>query len=156
MNSHDPQKLEAAIHRALRSVPDRRAPAGLEARVLAELGRRASLPWWRRSYVYWPSAIRVAFFIGSALAAALLVSGLMAFGRSPEAQDLASMARPFAWLGVARDYVASINGDIRRYAALIPSTWLYGAIGAIAACYAALTAIGAVTYRALSFGRPTS
>ena len=39
---HDPEKLERAIHETLRALPPRRAPRTLEARVLAELERRAA------------------------------------------------------------------------------------------------------------------
>ena len=35
MNSQDPEKLEASIHRVLRSIPDRRAPAALGADLAA-------------------------------------------------------------------------------------------------------------------------
>ena len=37
MPSHDPEKLERLIHQTLRSLPNRRAPHTLEARVLAAL-----------------------------------------------------------------------------------------------------------------------
>jgi hypothetical protein len=154
MSTHDPEKLEAAIHRALRSVPDRKAPASLQTRVFAELNRRAALPWWRKSFAYWPVAIRVAFFVGTALAAALVVSGLIALLRNTGAsQDLAGVEQRFAWLGVARDYVASVEVNVRHVIALIPPLWLYGAIGTVLLCYASLAAIGAATYRALSLGR---
>jgi hypothetical protein len=155
MSTHDPEKLEAAIHRILRSVPDRKAPAGFESRVLAELSRRASLPWWRKSYAYWPSPVRVVFFAGSALAAALLVSGLIVLGRSPGVNELAGAAQPFAWLGMAGEFVNSINYNMRLVIGAIPPLWLYGAIAAIAASYAALGAIGAAAYRVLSSGRQT-
>jgi hypothetical protein len=126
----------------------------MEVRILAELSRRAALPWWRRSYAYWPAAVRAAFFVASAVAAALLVSGLVALGRSTGAQDLAGgVAQPFAWFGTARDMIASISANFRGLIAAIPPVWLYGGIGAIAFCYAALAAISAAAYRALSFGR---
>jgi hypothetical protein len=154
MNIQDPDKLESAIHRVLRSVPDRKAPAGMEARILAELSRRAALPWWRKSYAYWPVAIRAAFFVGSAVAAALLVTGLITLGRSAGAHDLAGgVAQPFAWLGTARDVMSSMNTSIRGFIASIPPVWLYGVVGTIVFCYAALAAISAAAYRALSFGR---
>ncbi|HEY5079165.1 MAG TPA: hypothetical protein VII43_04935 [Opitutaceae bacterium] len=154
MNSQDPDRLEAAIHRVLRSVPDRKAPAGMELRILAELSRRAALPWWRKSYAYWPLAFRATFFVGSAVAAALLVSGLIALGRSTGGQDLAGgVAQPFAWLSSGRSLVESINANFRQLIAMIPPVWLYGVVGTIALCYAALAVIGAAAYRALSFGR---
>jgi hypothetical protein len=157
MSTHDPEKLEAAIHRVLRSVPDRKAPAGLEARVLGELSRRASLPWWRKSYAFWPSSVRLVFFVGSALAAALLVSGLILLARSSGAQELAGgVARRFTWLALAREIFASVYDRVRGFIGAVPSFWLYGAIGTVVACYAALGAIGAATYRALTFSRQTS
>jgi hypothetical protein len=156
MSTHDPEKLEAAVHRLLRSVPDRRAPAGFESRVLAELGRRASLPWWRRSYAYWPSSVRVAFFIGSALVAALLVSGLIALGSTSGAQELAGgVTQRFSWLNLSREIAMSAYDRARLFISAIPSLWLYGVIGTVAICYAALGAIGAATYRVVSFTRPT-
>jgi hypothetical protein len=157
MSTHDPEKLEAAIHRALRSAPDRKAPASLQGRVFAELNRRAALPWWRKSYAYWPAAIRGAFFLGSALAAALAVSGLIALLRNTgAAQDLAGVEQRFAWLGVARDYVLSARLSVQHVIALIPPLWFYGAIGTVVLCYVSLAAIGAATYRALTFGRQDS
>ena len=149
MSTNDPEKLEAAIHRVLRSVPDRKAPVGLEGRVLAELSRRAALPWWRKSFAHWPRAIRTTFFVGSALAAALLVSGLMVLARS-SGELAGSFSGRFGWLVLAREVYASAGDRIRLFIGGIPSVWLYGAAGIVAACYATLAAIGAVTYRALS------
>ena len=52
MNRLNPEQLEKMVHAALRSLPDRRAPASLEARVLAAVQARAapisspaSTPW---------------------------------------------------------------------------------------------------------------
>lgn len=157
MNEHTPDKLEAAIDRVLRSVPDRRAPSGLEGRVLAEIARRAALPWWRKSYANWPASVRAVFFVGSALAAALLVSGLFLLMRSAGAAGLESgVSEPFAWVRSARDLVASAGSNLRSVAAAVPSLWFYGILGTIAACYMLLAAIGATAYRALSFGRAHS
>jgi len=154
MSTNDPEKLEAAIDRALRSVPDRRAPAGFERRVLAELGRRSALPWWRKSFAHWPAAFRAVFFAGSALAGALLVAGLMALGRSSGASELAgSVTERFGWLVLAREIVASAGDRILLLVGGAYSVWLYGAVGLVVAGYAALAAIGAAAYRALSFGR---
>ena len=156
MNSNNNEKLEASIHRILRGLPDRKAPAGLEGRVLAELGRRAALPWWRKSFVHWPAAVRAMFFGASAVAAALVVGGVIMLGQSRGAHDLAGgVASTFAWLVFARDMVVTLNDKVRVLVAAIPPLWLYGVVGTIAVCYAALAAIGAATYRTLSLGRQT-
>lgn len=136
-------------------MPDRRAPSSLEARVLAELARRAALPWWRKSFAHWPAAVRALFFGGSAVAAAVLVSGLLLVVRHPGAVGLAGVPEPFAWLRAARDFVASADSSVRLVFAAVPRAWIYGAAGLLAACYAALGAIGATAYRAISFARHT-
>lgn len=157
MNPHDTEKLEAAIHRALRSIPDRQAPAGLEGRVLSELGRLAALPWWRRSFAHWPLAARAIFFVGSAVAAALVVGALVRLGLPAGADALAAgVGQRLAWVAAARDVAASIGAKALLVVGAIPPLWLYGAAGAVALCYATLGVIGAATYRALSFGRQPS
>jgi hypothetical protein len=157
MNAHDSEKLETSIHRVLRKLPDRKAPSGLEARVLAELTRRASLPWWRKSFAHWPSSVRVGFFVGSALAAALVVAGLFVVGQSSGAHQVAGgISASYAWLVIARDVVSVAGAKVKAFLSAIPSVWLYGGTATIALCYAAVAALGACAYRALSIGRQAS
>jgi hypothetical protein len=154
MNPQDQDKLEASIHRVLRRLPDRKAPFSLEARVLAELSRRASLPWWRKSFAHWPSAVRAGFFIVAGLAAALVVAVLFVVGRSTGAHELtAGVSTSYAWLTVARDVVAAGNYKVRSLASSVPPVLLYGGAATLALCYAAVAAAGAATYRALAVGR---
>jgi len=151
MNPQDQDKLEASIHRVLRSIPDRRAPSTLESRVLAELARRAALPWWRRSFAHWPSSVRGCFFVLAVVAAALVVAGLFVLGRSPGAGELASgIATSRAWLVIARDVVDAGGFKVKAFLAEIPALWLYGGGAVLALFYAAVAAAGAATYRALS------
>jgi hypothetical protein len=157
MNPLDSQKLEAATHALLRGLPNRKAPSGLEARVLAELARRAALPWWRKSFAHWPSAARMLFLAGSALAglaAVYLLVTVMATRGGHQVEG--SISNSLAWLLMARDVVAAFDGTARRLLAAVPPLWLYGVAGGIAACYAALAAIGAATYRAVTFARQSS
>jgi hypothetical protein len=157
MNPNNPEKLEAAIHRALRSIPDRQAPSRLEGRVLLELNRRAALPWWRRSFAYWPTSVRVIFFVGSAVAAAIVVVGLVQLGASNGAEQLATgFAGRLAWVTTSRNIVEAIASKCLLVMRTIPPVWLYSAAGAVAFCYAALGALGAAFYRTLSFGRPSA
>ncbi len=157
MNPHDSDKLEAAIHGVLRRLPDRKAPAGFEGRVLAELARRAALPWWRKSFAHWPSFVRMGFVAGSAVAALALVYGLFALGGSRGALQVAGgISNSLAWIAFARDIVSTFDGKVRMLIAAVPPLWLYGAAGTVAICYAALAAIGAATYRAVTFARQTS
>src|SRR5471030_2753064 len=105
---HD--KLEQLISRTLREQPPRRAPRALEQRVLAELERRAALPWWRQSFAHWPLAARGSFFVLSAAVAALMVASLFAMTRSSAAAQAASeVSARFAWLELARAVADSIG-----------------------------------------------
>jgi len=153
MNPQDPDRLEASIHRVLRSVPDRRAPAGFQARVLAEIARREALPWWKKSFAHWPAAIRALFFAGSAVAAAVVASAIVLAWRGSGAAGLAGAAESFAWLKAARDMLTSTDSSLHLVFAAIPRLWLYGAVGVVGALYALLGAIGATAYRAISFAR---
>ncbi len=157
MNPHDSDKLEQSLHRVLRSLPDRKAPAGLVARVQAELNRRAMLPWWRKSFAHWPSAVRAGFFAGSAIAAALVVAGLFVVGQSSGAHELASgISASYAWVAVVRDVVSVAGYRARAFLAAIPAVWLYGGAATIALCYASVAALGLTAYRALSPVREAS
>jgi hypothetical protein len=151
MNPNDPDKLEASLHRALRRLPDRKAPVGLETRILAEISRRAALPWWRKSFAHWPSSVRAAFFGVSALAAALLVAGFFVLGRTSGANQVSGgIATSFAWLAIARDVVAAGRARLGTLIASVPPFWLYGIGGTVALSYAALAGLGAAAYRAFS------
>jgi hypothetical protein len=157
MNPNNPEKLEAAIQRALRSIPDRQAPSRLEGRVLLELNRRAALPWWRKSFAHWPASVRVIFFVGSAVAAALVVVGLVQLGVSNGADQLVTgFVGRFAWVTTSRNVSEAIGSKFLLVIRAIPPVWLYSAAGTVAFCYAALGALGAAFYRTLSFGRTSA
>ena len=157
MQPNDNEKLEKLIHRTLRSLPDRRAPASLEARVLAEIQRRAALPWWRKAYADWPALVRAGFFAASAVAAALVVLGLIAVGQNAAVLRLAGqVAGQFAWIASAQDIAGSLAASFGAVFRAIPPIWLYGTIAAIVALYATLAAVGAATYQTLASGRRSS
>jgi len=63
MHDHQPptdeRELEGLIHRELRRLPELEAPGTLIPRVMATIAARAQLPWWRRAWLTWPSAMQV-------------------------------------------------------------------------------------------------
>jgi hypothetical protein len=144
------EKLEHLVHRTLRELPPRRAPRSLELRVLAEIERRAALPWWRQSYTHWPMAVRAAFFVGSAALAALLVVGLFSLMQMAGSTPLAGS---FAWVGLIRDLARTAVDTGAAVWRAIPPHWLYGGLALIAACYATLIGIGAAAYRTFHSAR---
>jgi hypothetical protein len=149
--------MEAKMHRVLRGLPDRKAPSGLEARILAELSRRSALPWWRKSFAHWPSAVRLSFLALCVLAAVLLASGLVMLGKSNGAHALSGgFSNAYSWYLLARDIAVSARDRVASLAASVPSLWLYGGIAALAVGYATLAAFGAATYRVLRTSPITS
>src|SRR4051812_41007428 len=99
MNPHDEQKLERLIHQTLREIPARRAPRSLEQRVMAELERRASQPWWKQSVVRWPMGPRIAFLLLSGgVAKPAMMAVVWALAGFDTAQFQAAFATPIGWM----------------------------------------------------------
>lgn len=144
-NPRDP--LEAAIHRTLRVQPLRRAPRSLEHRVLAELARRASLPWWHQSFAFWPAPVRAAFFVLSAIAAAALVAGVYVVSASASQQFASEVAGRLGWLGFIRQLGSTATDTLVVVGRSIPTLWLFGGAVLFAGAYATLIGAGAVAYR---------
>jgi hypothetical protein len=145
-----PEKLEQVIHQTLRSLPAHRAPRSLEARVLAAIEARASLPWWRQSFSRWPMPARVAFVLSSAgIAKLLLMVVVWVMAGFDGAQLSSAFSSQLSWIESVTAVVHA-TGDF--FAALyrgIPVLWLYGAVAFVGAAYAALFGLGAAAYRAL-------
>jgi len=71
-NSNYERQLETEIDRELRGLPELKASAALTRRVMGEIARRATRPWYRQSWQHWPWPAQLAALVGSlALVAAL-------------------------------------------------------------------------------------
>ncbi len=146
-------ELERRVGRALRELALRRAPPSLESRVLEELGRRAALPWWRRSFATWPHLARSGFAVtcGSIAAALLAATWPWAHGGASAGAGVLS-AGSLLWLPGVRsaltllDVGRELNASLLR---VVPLEWLYGAMAAGAILYVALFGLGAAAYRTL-------
>ncbi len=152
------KNLERFIHSALRDLPPRRAPRSLESRVFAELARRAALPWWRQNFTHWPVAARVAFIIGSAGVAKLILMAIVwAMAGLDSAQFASAVTPQFAWFQAVTGFSGAIASTVANTFGAIfrnfPLQWLYIGAAAIAALYAALFGLGAAAYRTLYAGR---
>lgn len=141
------EKLERLIQQTLRQLPARRAPRSLENRVLAELERRAALPWWRKSYSHWPSPVRAAFFVISAAVAALIVAGIFVLTRGAAGTE--AVGEITTQVAGIRAFFGTVVEKTFMIFHAIPAVWLYGSIAVIASCYVALIGIGAVAYRTI-------
>jgi hypothetical protein len=142
------QELEGLVRRSLEGIPDRRAPRSLEGRVFAELQRRAALPWWRKSYAYWPAPARGAFFVASAVFAAVVVAVLFNLIRGTGASDLAgAVSQRLGWLTLVQSLANVARQTGATILRSIPPLWLFGSLALIGACYATVIGVGATAYR---------
>jgi hypothetical protein len=143
-----PKQLEQKIHAVLRDQPPRRAPMSLEARVLGEIARRQALPWWHKSFAYWPNPVRIGFMVVATGLVAMAVLGSMQLAGVVSWQTVSTLFRPVV------DAVATLRsagvaiGSIGK--TMLPgfsSQWPYVALGVIGAAYAMMFGIGATAYR---------
>ena len=145
-----PGKLEKAIHETLRSLPLRKAPSGLEARVLAEIARRDALPWWYRSWTYWPTTVRWVFLAVSAGVCATMIIGCVALLHSTSLGIFGPVLvqATQTWSGMATAFRATLGVGGELFG-MIPHLWLYGGVAAITLLYATVFLVGATAYRTL-------
>jgi hypothetical protein len=145
-----PEQLEQQIHAVLRSQPPRRAPRGLENRVLTEIARRRALPWWQQSFAHWPIAMRVAFLVST-----LVLVGL-AVPATAHAVGMISGAEHAAALQPMRDLITSVQAAgaalmavVGRFmpSTTISSTWIYAGVAALGVLHLTLLGLGATAYR---------
>jgi hypothetical protein len=134
------EALERRVHGLVHNLPLRRAPASLEAAVLAEIARRAALPWWRLSFAQWPAGARIVFVLVclALVVLTLLAGGLHQFG-----------AVPLAFVQGVANGVSAALGFAAIFVRLIPSPWLYAGLLVGALLYALLFGLGAFAYRTL-------
>lgn len=135
------------LKRLLHDLPHRRAPATLERRVLAELERRAALPWWRRGFAHWPVISRVAF-----VAICGAMSELSILGISWDlfrARADAALALAASWTHPAAAAFASVVDVASVLVDVIPRHWAYALISAAAVLYLVLFGLGATAYRSI-------
>ena len=148
--------IETRVDRALRKVPVRHAPPSLEARVLREIARRASSPWWQSSFGRWPGLARAGFLATCAsIVAAVLTAWLWVPTGVTQAGSWAAGGRILPWANLVLtlvDVLRELDASIGR---AIPSGWLYGAAAAGVILYGSLFALGAAAYRAL-YWHPSS
>ncbi|HUJ44580.1 MAG TPA: hypothetical protein VLW52_13350 [Opitutaceae bacterium] len=141
----NPDELERFIHQTLRALPDRKAPGTLEARVLAEVERRAAIPWWHKSWNYWPQPVRAAFLV---LCGALVVlAGLYVQAGFDTTRFHTAVAPALTLAGQVWSVVSSVGDFVAMVGRHISPLWFYGAIACVASLYAMLFGLGAAAYR---------
>jgi hypothetical protein len=139
----DQLRLEQLVDRTLRGQPPRHAPATLEARVLAEIARRAAQPWWQLSFGHWPVAARVVFLLSSLVVARMALRAFDWVTMPVGSSSLTSSLPPEV------SWIHSLFAAIVSVFQLIPPMWVYGGLTIVAIMYAALFGLSATAYRTL-------
>jgi hypothetical protein len=157
LTNEDQARLEQLIAAGLRQQPTLKAPVTLQSRVMAEIARRAALPWWQRSFGHWPMSMKVIFVLTALVAVRLM---LYVTAWSDAGQAATQIAAPVSgglsflqtmgslWLSVVT-LLNDLGGSLLHR---IPGFWLYLGIGAAIAMYVMLAGIGVAVYRTLGGG----
>jgi hypothetical protein len=141
-------RLEQLLSSTVRTLPARRAPHTLESRVLEELARRASQPWWRRSFRQWPTVARASFVAAcGALVGITLLGGSWMLAGIPSLQESDALSN--AWLRQAAAITGAVGNLTASLVQVIPPAWFYLGLAAAALLYAFLFGLGAAAYRLL-------
>lgn len=149
-DTHPSGQLERLIDQALRDQPLLRAPATLEANVLAAVARVPASPWWRRGFLHWPVAARLGFLIASI---GFIRIGLLAWERvsntigAVETTGIAAVAPGLSWAATVADLLSALNAVSRTLLAGVPRDWLYTGGAVMLSLYALLFGLGAMGYR---------
>jgi hypothetical protein len=140
-------QLERLIQGVLREQPPLRAPASLEARVLAAIEHEA-LPWWRKGFAQWPLGARAATFAVLVLVSKLTLDVVMWLFSNPTpmsqtVENTISRAKSTA------SVFSSLLQVCQSVLNVIPGHWVTLALVFAAGMYFMLFVLGATAYRTL-------
>lgn len=145
MHPEPEDQLAAALHRELRKLPPRPAPASLIANVLAALAAREAqgqgTAWWERSWFEWPRAVRRLSGVAAALAAASLAGVMLLVLNWDFLLNLGGAATE-AW-GV----IGALGNALAVLGRSVPTTVLLVASTVLVASYLCAVALGTVFFR---------
>ena len=145
-----PEQLEQKIHAVLRDQPQRKAPVSLEARVLGEIARRQALPWWHKSYVYWPNPVKLSFLVlATGVAAAALLASMQLFG-FVSAESVRGCLEPGTGaINTLRVVGSALVGLVTPTLPEFSAAYLYAGLAILGGAYAVMLGLGATAYRVL-------
>jgi hypothetical protein len=150
MKKMTPEELEKFVHQQLRGLPARRAPNSLESRVLAAIEQQAAIPWYHKSWSYWPTAIRTAFLVfATAVTSGVIAAFYSGFNGVSTSAVVAQAGERFSFFTKLYHVVTWIADVSSQLVATIPPLWLYGGMATIAVLYATFFGLGAAAYRTL-------
>lgn len=143
-------RVERAIGKVLSEQPPRTAPPTLESRVLAEIERRAALPWWRNSFMHWPLAARLAFLLVSFGVVKVVLTAVIWASTDPRsAPVVGAITRPLSWAEETTHFFSTMTELGGAVARALPPHWLAAGLIVAATLYVTLFVLGATAYRTL-------
>jgi len=143
-----PDSLERLIDGVLRDQPLRRAPASLEARVLARIQLQASASWHTVGFARWPMAARFALLV-ALLAIAKLTVDLVVWLFSSDTPVTQTVENSVVWAKSTASVFSTMVSFGRALLDVIPSYWITLALVFSAGTYITLFVLGATAYRTL-------
>ena len=133
----------------LRQLPQRPAPQGLATQILAEIRRRANLPWYQRPWIQWPTPQKWC----SAFALAAVLVGTFAVG-IPFLEDSATQSLVGQRASMAIDYLGSLQAistsvgrSVRLTLSHISTTTFSLAAASLVAVWLSTLGLGALCWR---------
>jgi hypothetical protein len=173
-----PEELEQFIHRELRALPPRKAPAGFEARLQQAVAARtpasaasperleqfihaslralpdrrapATVAWYHKSWSYWPAAVRAVFLVAGTAFAGMAITAFYQLSQGAAAETVVhDVATGFGWITRLVGAVGWTFNFIQQMIGAIPPLWLYGGLAFLGLMYATFVGLGAAAYRYL-------
>jgi hypothetical protein len=142
---HD--RLERLVGQALRDQGLRRAPASLEARVLAAIEAQGARSGWSSGFTHWPMAARAFFILASIGFVKFALLGVQWLWDVVDPSSVATDAvSKVEWIRVL---AGAVLASIRS----IPEEWIWGIAAIVIGIYALCFTIGAIAYRTLYVSR---
>jgi hypothetical protein len=148
MEMDDQKELEQMVGRALRRLPELRAPDTLLPRVMTAIQMRASLPWYRQPWQAWPAPLRglsltvmLGCFGGLCLAAWQLtqLEGVAALGRE--------VGQLFAGVSAFLNVLSALLHSALLVAKKLGTGVIVGCLLLVVAAYTTCLGLGSVCVR---------
>jgi hypothetical protein len=145
---YDHAQLERVIHSVLRDQPLRRAPASLEARVLARIQQQHAMAGRSMGFSRWPLAARIALLVALAVVAKFTLDAVVWVFSTPTPVTH-TVENSVTWAKSTASLFSSLLTLAHSLFNVIPSTWIALGLAVAAGMYITLFVLGATAYRTL-------
>ena len=148
MDNEAGRRLAERIHRELRQLPPLKAPETLVARVFTAIESRAHQPWWKKSWMNWPSSMRLAFVVGvCALASGFLYVGFQFSSEVPAGAVSTKVSEWFGFLAPLWNLIAALGNAFVLVVRAGGQLLFWCTVAFVAAAYLTCVGLGTLCYR---------